>query len=480
MNSSPETEYWLICPVCNKPNPAGTRFCQHCWGAALGSQKPLSTQELEGVIERRQARIRRRKRAVRITLALVSVFVVAGIVLPVLYNYTDLIFPPLETINSNSLPNEWAMFRHDLFNSGTTGATNTSPQPKIKWTFATGGIIHSSAAVANGTVYFGSRDGQLYAVDAATGNKRWEFPTGSWVESTPAIVNGTVYFGSNDGAMYAVDAETGQMVWKFHTRYRVVSSPAVADGMVFFGADDYGVYALDALTGTLLWRVETVGWVMSSPAVSEGLVFVGSSGRYVYVIHAQNGQVRLRFKTISPVFSAPAVMGRTGLFVSFDGYVHAIDGNAHNWPWEYGIRAYWIQLWAFGLPLPAPPAPSGLLWQLRVGRVVRSSPVIAGDVLPIGGNVLYIGADNNLVAIYLQTRKWLWSFPTGGAVQSSPAVAGDTVYVGSEDGYLYAVDAVSGKKLWQFATGGKITSSPTVADDTVYIGSHDGKMYAIN
>ena len=351
-------------------------------------------------------------------------FVAAGIVLPILYNYTDLIFQPLETINSNSLPNEWAMFRHDLSNSGTTGVTNTSPQPKIKWTFATGGIIHSPAAVANGIVYFGSQNGQLYAVDAATGNKRWEFPTGSWVESTPAIVNGIVYFGSNDGAMYAVDAETGQMVWKFPTRYPVVSSPAVADGMVFFGSEDYSVYALDALTGTLLWKVETAGWVMSSPAVSEGLVFVGSTGDYVYVIHAQNGQVRLRFKTISPVFGSPAVMGRTGLFVSFDGYVHAIDGNARNWPGEYEIRPYWIQLWAFGLPMPAPPAPSGLLWWLRVGRVVRSSPVIAGNVLPIGGNVLYIGADNNLVAIYLQTRKWLWSFPTEGAVQSSPAVAG--------------------------------------------------------
>ena len=84
MNSSPETEYWLICPVCNKPNPAGTRFCKHCWGAALGSQKPVSTQELEGVIEHRQARIRRRKRVVRIALALVSVFAVAGIVVPIL------------------------------------------------------------------------------------------------------------------------------------------------------------------------------------------------------------------------------------------------------------------------------------------------------------------------------------------------------------------------------------------------------------
>jgi outer membrane protein assembly factor BamB len=231
---------------------------------------------MESILKRRQARIRRRRRAIRIAIALVSLFVTAGIVLPILYNYTDLINRPLETINSNSLPNDWAMFRHDLSNSGTTGATDISPQPKIKWTFATGGIIHSSAAVANGTVYFGSRYGGLYAVDAATGNKQWEFPIGSGVQSTPAIVNGIVYFGSNDGAMYAVDVETGQMVWKFPTSYPIISSPAVADSMVFFGCKDYSVYALDALTGTLLWRVETAGRVTSSPAVSEGLVFVGS------------------------------------------------------------------------------------------------------------------------------------------------------------------------------------------------------------
>jgi len=472
MNSRPETEYWLICPVCNKPNPAGTRFCQYCWGAALGSQKPVSTQELEGILEQRQARIRRHKRAIRIALGIGSVSLVVGIVLSILYNYTDLIDPPLETINSNSMPGEWAMFRHDLSNSGTTGATDSNPQPRVKWTFATGSIIHSSAAVANGTVYFGSRYGGLYAVDAATGSKRWEFPIDCGVQSTPAIVNGIVYFGSNEGAIYAVDAETGQMLWRFPTHYPVMSSPAVADGMVFLGCD-YAVYALDALTGTLLWSVETTGRVMSSPAVSEGLVFIGSGGMYVYVIDAQSGQVRLRFKTYSPVFGAPAVMGRTGFFASFDGYVHTIDGNARNWPGEFGIRPYWIQLWTFGVPMPAPPAPSGLLWQVRVGRVVRSSPAIGGDVL-------YIGADNNLVAIDLQTQQWLWLFPTEGAVRSVPAVDGNTVYVGSEDGNLYAVDAVSGQKLWQLATGGKITSSPTVADGTVYIGSHDGNMYSID
>jgi outer membrane protein assembly factor BamB len=66
------------------------------------------------------------------------------------------------------------------------------------------------------TVYVQSRDGTLYAVDAATGEEEWAFtqPTGD-VHSSPTVVDGTVYVGSNDGTLYAVDAATGQEEWAF-------------------------------------------------------------------------------------------------------------------------------------------------------------------------------------------------------------------------------------------------------------------------
>jgi hypothetical protein len=59
-------------------------------------------------------------------------------------------------------------------------------------------------------------------------------------------------------------------------------------------------------------------------------------------------------------------------------------------------------------------------------------------------------------------------------------VADGTVFVGSNDGYLYAVDADSGAQRWRAETGGSIFSSPTVADGTVYVGSCDGNLYAIH
>ena len=47
----------------------------------------------------------------------------------------------------------------------------------------------------------------------------------------------------------------------------------------------------------------------------------------------------------------------------------------------------------------------------------------------------------------------LWTFRTGGAVRSSPAIVGDRAYVGSSDGFLYALTSTAGHLIWRFKTG---------------------------
>jgi outer membrane protein assembly factor BamB len=63
--------------------------------------------------------------------------------------------------------------------------------------------VDSSAAVANGVVYVGSTDGNVYALNAKTGAKLWSGSTGNAVFSSPAVANGVVYVGSFDGKVYA-------------------------------------------------------------------------------------------------------------------------------------------------------------------------------------------------------------------------------------------------------------------------------------
>jgi outer membrane protein assembly factor BamB len=71
-----------------------------------------------------------------------------------------------------------------------------------------------------------------------------------------------------------------------------------------------------------------------------------------------------------------------------------------------------------------------------------------------------------------------WSYPTGGEVYSSPTVVGGVVYVGSNDGFLYALDT-SGRRLWRYQAGAAITSSPAVAAGVVYVGGADSKIHAV-
>jgi hypothetical protein len=71
-----------------------------------------------------------------------------------------------------------------------------------------------------------------------------------------------------------------------------------------------------------------------------------------------------------------------------------------------------------------------------------------------------------------------WRVSTGGMVQSSPAVTGVVVYIGSGDGYLYALDALTGEQRWRFGTGRAITASPSLAGGLVYVGSRDGSLFA--
>ena len=127
--------------------------------------------------------------------------------------------------------------------------------------FNTGGQI-GSPTVADGFVYVGSYDGNVYAFNAANGEQIWNFSTGGRVVSCPAIEYGMVYVGSEDHNLYALNAQTGKLVWNYTTGYYVDSDPSVQNGVVYFGSEDRNVYALNAQTGGFIWNSTPGGQIM--------------------------------------------------------------------------------------------------------------------------------------------------------------------------------------------------------------------------
>ena len=113
-----------------------------------------------------------------------------------------------------------------------------------KWSFLTAGVLYCSPAIGpDGTIYVGSEgtiasQSRLYAINP-NGSLKWQFAGATdWIDSSPTVTaNGTIYVGSWDGTLYAINAATGTRKWSYQAGGYIASSPAVAaDGTIYFGS----------------------------------------------------------------------------------------------------------------------------------------------------------------------------------------------------------------------------------------------------
>jgi outer membrane protein assembly factor BamB len=173
---------------------------------------------------------------------------------------------------------------------------------------AESGEINSSPTVnpSDGTVYVGSDDKNIYALkpaareadptgvgglNAAAGEWQFNPGTGADIESSPTFAidpidgNPTIYIGSDDGNVYAINANTGMEKWRRNTGGQVISTPAVdLDGTIYVGSDNDNVYAINP-GGSVKWFFPTGGQVRSSPAIGDdGFIHIGSADTNFYTI----------------------------------------------------------------------------------------------------------------------------------------------------------------------------------------------------
>jgi|GEM_PF-790496 len=130
-----------------------------------------------------------------------------------------------------------------------------------------------------GIVYIGALDNRMHAYAASNGASAWEVITRNWVVSTPLVEGTNVYFGSNDGNVYAVDKGSGVVLWKAPTQLAVQTQPESGymggQGVIFTGGSDKNIYAISKDTGDVVWKGYAEGGV-GSPLYYQNLVIAGS------------------------------------------------------------------------------------------------------------------------------------------------------------------------------------------------------------
>ncbi len=217
----------------------------------------------------------------------------------------------------------------------------TSNSGALRWVYPREGNLQpivGGLIVSQGKVYFGCSGGKLFALDAATGDKKWEFQTGDKIWSTPAIDGDTLFITSFDDKLYALSATDGSKKWEFDTGGAIVSTPVVHNNTVYIGSFDRHFYAVNATDGKQIWQFpvgdevnnKPENWFWAKPVVYDNTIYAGNLDGKVYILNAETGnEIVDAIDLESTISSWPVLIDGSIIIASEDGQVWAIDSSSN-------------------------------------------------------------------------------------------------------------------------------------------------------
>ena len=151
--------------------------------------------------------------------------------------------------------------------------------------------INTVPVVADGTVYFGSKN-YLYAIDLLETSPgqysfsfdwTYDFPPNVNIYSSPIYKAGKIYLGTDDGIIYCINRD-GTKSWDYNSEDSIVISPVIHNGMLFIGTESGATgsfLALDKTDGSILWEKDiSTGHSITSIALTEYRVIIGIASSY--------------------------------------------------------------------------------------------------------------------------------------------------------------------------------------------------------
>jgi hypothetical protein len=293
--------------------------------------------------------------------------------------------------------------------------------------------ITATPVVANGFVYTPDANGIMTAYTVDEGQPAWQFKTGGAIYSSPILVGNTLYFGSDDDFLYALNAQSGDLVWKSNERGKPMplsddakASPCYYNGVVYINSSDMKLWAFQADTGRLIWQ-SRVGApsIDISPVANNGRVYL-AAGSTMYQFRLRGGQSRafpLQEWVGNDITTTPIVTEKFWFFGDRDGFFHAFT--------------------AAGRPAKNV---DGQDWKVKLEGRPQGTPVMTSDTI-------YVTTDKGFVfGLDLAKGKVTWTYRTEApkgmtpaylyyAIRAPLAVSDGKLFVLGDDGTLTAMAA---------------------------------------
>jgi outer membrane protein assembly factor BamB len=383
-----------------------------------------------------------------------------------------------------SRSSDWVQFRGE----GGRGVSSSriSPPLGVRWKInlqlGTETIRALNPPVVMGdTVYFGSEDGNFYALDVESGYMRWVFKSGAEINSIPYVDSRHVYFGSKDGNVYALSRGDGHEIWSFLTESQVNSQVERYKDHIIFSGDADAIYFLSP-DGGEEFRIDNPGWYHFTFLMADDVMYFATGPRVEligpYDINKREFLWFVPYHEIAASwYSFPTVRGDLVYFAAADGYgemnlsFYAYNRRTGERVWEqYREGVFNFRTWD-----------EEAIWDLfyRDWQMLDfMAPTIWKDL------VIYTGGDTMARAFDAKTGRPRWEQSFETPVSSAATIAGDRVYFGlTGDDYnppqLVCVSARDGKRLWQMKTEGSLLSAPVIAGKRIIFGTDKSVFYVL-
>jgi len=379
--------------------------------------------------------------------------------------------------------------------------------------------VNRGVAILDETLYVGTLDGHLFALDAKSGAERWKTlvgdnATGHAVTVAPLAIDGKVIVGISGGEagirgfLDAYDAQTGERLWRFWTipgpgepgndtwagdSWKTGAGPTWVTGtydpeldLIYWGTGNPGpdwngdlrlgdnlytccVIALEASTGKLRWHYQFTphdvhDWDACQVPILVDAQFRGRARKLLVTANRNAFYYVLDRETGEFLHAAPYCKQTWAEGIDEKGRPVLIPGKE---PTEKGTLVYPSLQGATNWFSPSYSSRTGAMYvavrQMGSYYFKTDADYEPGEAFLGGGEQALSGdqASGAIRALDGLTGQQRWEFnlhspPWAGVM----ATAGGLVFGGTNEGNFFALDDETGEPLWQFQTGGAIRANP--------------------
>jgi outer membrane protein assembly factor BamB len=329
-------------------------------------------------------------------------------------------------------------------------------------------IVAAAFAVSSCSWFDGDDDEELeptklFKIEAKIEvDKLWSVKLGKGAEYLrvalqPASDGNLVFAASRDGNVLAIDPASGKTTWRTELEIELSAGPGVGEGIVVVAAANGYLIALDAGSGDELWRADISGESLARPLIEDGVVVALTIDNRLRGVSAFDGTERWIVEKTTPSLtmrgSAPPVLAGNTVVAGFDnGRLVAVNLTEGDELWDTMVSP-----------------PTGRSDLERLADVDGQISVVGQDIYASG----YHGA---IASIAVESGQMLWA----REVSSYEGVAADwnNLYTVDEEGVVIALTRRTGDESWRNTM--LIRREPTVPvpyQTTVVVGDLDGYVH---